>query len=81
MWGETEYKSFFEVDGVTVYHAKGRDPDRGRWRTSDSQYCSTWRDAESCYDLYRYGDKIIWVVPEDGHRYSSRLVKGEDTDF
>jgi hypothetical protein len=80
-WGQTEYKSFFDVDGSTIYHAKGRDPDRGRWRATDTQYCSTWRDTESCYDLYRNGDMIIWLVPESGARYPSTLVRGEDTSF
>ena len=81
IWGESEYKSYFGSDGTTIYHAKGRDPTQGRWRTTDSQYCSTWRDVESCYDLYRNGDEIIWFVPETGHRYPSSLVKGRDTDF
>ena len=71
----------FGSDGTTIYHAKGRDPTQGRWRTTDSQYCSTWRDVESCYDLYRNGDEIIWFVPETHHRYPSSLVKGRDTDF
>ncbi len=81
MWGQSEYKSYFDPGGATTYHAKGRDPSSGYWRTTASQYCSTWNDHESCYDLYQDGEKIIWVVPDTGNRYPSTLVKGNDTDF
>jgi len=80
-WRESEYKSYFDPGGSTVYHALGRDPANGYWRTTATQYCSKWNDHESCYDLYQDGDKIIWVVPETGNRYPSVLVKGNDTDF
>lgn len=81
VWGQSEYKSYFDPSGATVYHAVGRDPENGRWRTTATQYCSKWNDNESCYDLYQDGDKIIWVVPETGNRYPSVIVKGNDTDF
>jgi hypothetical protein len=81
MWGQSEYKSYFDPGGATTYHAKGRDPSNGYWRTTATQYCSTWNDHESCYDLFQDGEKIIWVVPDTGNRYPSTLVKGNDTDF
>lgn len=81
MWGTSEYKSYFGADGTTVYHAKGRDASTGRWRTTATQYCSTWNDHESCYDLYMDGNTLIWYVAETGHRYPSTVVKGQDTDF
>ena len=81
MWGQSEYKSYFDPGGATTYHAKGRDSSNGYWRTTATQYCSTWNDHESCYDLFQDGEKIIWVVPDTGNRYPSTLVKGNDTDF
>jgi hypothetical protein len=81
MWGQSEYKSYFDPGGATTYHAKGRDPSSGYWRTTATQYCSTWNDHESCYDLFQDGDQIIWLVPDSGNRYPSTLVKGNDTDF
>ena len=81
MWGASEYKSYFDPGGATTYHAKGRDPASGYWRTTATQYCSTWNDHEACYDLYQDGEKIIWVVPDTGNRYPSTLLKGDDTDF
>lgn len=80
MWGQTEYKSYFGADGTTLYHAKGRDASTGRWRTTATQYCSTWNDHESCYDLYMDGNTIVWYVAETGHRYPSTLIMGNDTD-
>ena len=56
MWGQSEYKSYFDPGGATIYHAKGRDPSSGYWRTTATQYCSTWNDHESCYDLFQDGD-------------------------
>ncbi len=81
MWGPTEYKSYFGADGTTLYHAKGRDPSNGLWRTTSTQYCSKWNDNETCYDLYMDGETIVWYVAETGHRYPSTLIKGQDTDF
>jgi hypothetical protein len=74
MWGQTEYYSFFDPGGSTDYTTK-RGTDRGRWRAAHDQYCSQWQmSGESCYDIYRDGDRIIWVVPSSGARYDSTLV-------
>ena len=34
MWGQSEYKSYFDPGGATTYHAKGRDASSGYWRTT-----------------------------------------------
>ena len=81
MWGQTEYKSYFGADGTTLYHAKGRDPANGLWRTTSTQYCSKWNDRETCYDLFLDGETLIWYVAETGHRYPSTVMQGRDTDF
>jgi hypothetical protein len=79
MWGQTEYYSFFDPGGATDYTTK-RGTDRGRWHAAHDQYCSQWQmSGESCYDIYRDGDRIIWVVPSSGARYDSTLVPGQAT--
>ena len=79
MWGQTEYYSFFDPGGSTDYTTK-RGTDRGRWRAAHDQYCSQWQmSGESCYDIYRDGDRIIWVVPSSGARYDSTLIDGQTT--
>ena len=78
VWGSTPYVSSFDASGSTVYTAQGRAPAQGRWSVKGDQYCSTWEQGgESCYDLERDGDTIIWVVPETGARYPSALIKGQ----
>ena len=74
VWGATRYVSSFDAHGGTVYTAEGRAPSHGRWSVKGDRYCSVWEQSgESCYDLERDGDTIIWVVPETGARYPSRL--------
>lgn len=76
MWGQTEYYSYFDATGFTDYTTKG-GTDRGHWRAAHDQYCSTWQmSGESCYDILRDGDKIIWIVPSSGTRYESDLIPG-----
>jgi len=76
MWGQTEYYSYFDPSGATDYTTK-RGTDRGRWHAAHDQYCSQWQmSGESCYDIYRDGDRIIWVVPSSGARYGSTLMPG-----
>ena len=78
MWGQSEYKSYFDPGGATTYHAKGRDPSSGYWRTTATQYCSTWDPGgTSCYDIYRDGETILWGVPSSGARYPSTLLTGD----
>ena len=74
VWGSTRYVSSFDAHGGTVYTAEGRAPSHGRWSVKGDQYCSVWEQSgESCYDLERDGDTIIWIVPGTGARYPSRL--------
>jgi len=79
MWGQTEYYSFFDPGGATDYTTR-RGTDRGRWHAAHDQYCSQWQmSGESCYDIYRDGDRIIWVIPSSGTRYDSTLMPGAAT--
>ena len=74
VWGSTRYVSSFDAHGGTVYTAEGRAPSQGRWSVKGGRYCSVWEQSgESCYELERDGDTIIWIVPETGARYPSRL--------
>lgn len=76
MWGDTEYYSYFDPSGFTDYTTRG-GTDRGHWRAGHDQYCSTWQmSGESCYDILRDGDMIIWIVPSIGRRYESKLIAG-----
>ena len=70
------YVSSFDAHGGTVYTAEGRPPSHGRWSVKGDQYCSVWEHSgESCYELERDGDTIIWIVPGTGKRYLSTLTK------
>ena len=81
VWGSTEYRSYFDPSGTTIY-ATRRGQDVGRWNVKGDRYCSVWeRSGESCYDLLRDGDQIIWIVPASGKRYPSTLVKGKALGF
>ena len=78
-WGSTEYYSFFDADGSTSYTTKG-GTDWGRWAAAHDQYCSKWQmSGESCYDIQRDGDRIIWIIPSSGTRYDSTLIPGQAT--
>ena len=76
MWGETEYYSFFDANGDTIYTTK-KGADKGTWRVTDTQYCSVWGTTEDCYNLHRDGDKIVWEVPASGQRYDTMLMEGK----
>lgn len=77
VWGSTRYVSSFDAQGGTVYTAEGRPPSHGRWSVAGDRYCSIWEQSgESCYELEREGDTIIWIVPETGARYPSTLIEG-----
>ena len=79
-WGSTEYRSFFDAGGTTLYRT-GRGTDSGRWRVKGDQYCSSWQQSgESCYGLARDGDQLIWLTAE-GKRYSSSVITGKAAGF
>lgn len=80
-WGETEYRSYFDPNGTTIYATRAGE-DFGTWRVKGDQYCSVWAGyGEGCYDLLRDGDRIIWLVPRTGKRYPSTLVEGKALGF
>jgi len=57
----------FNADGSTIY-AEGR-PSFGRWRASETQYCSTWPPASGwvCYDVFLAADdKTVRFVGDSG---------------
>jgi len=76
-WGATEYRSYFDANGTTIYATRSRPPERGTWRVTDTQYCSRWEQSgESCYDVLRDGDTIVWVTPSTGTAHNSTLIEG-----
>ena len=80
VWDNTPYRSYFRPDGLTIYQPNGGTAVSGKWRVDreKDQYCSWWaRSGWSCYDIYRDGRTIIWVVPYSGQRYPSRILPGK----
>ena len=80
VWGNTPYRSYFRPDGLTLYQPKGGAQESGKWRVDKKkdQYCSWWaRSGWSCYEVYRDGRAIIWVIPHSGERYPSRILPGK----
>jgi hypothetical protein len=76
-WSGSEYRSYFDPGGTTIYQRKGTPATQGRWSVKGDQYCSVWEPSgESCYDLARDRDTIIWIVPSTGTRNPSKLVQG-----
>ena len=79
-WKGTPFRQYFGTDGATVYIAEGADPSPGKWKADaqTDQYCSWWEGSGwDCYDIHSDGpESIIWVVPADGYRSSSKLLKG-----
>ncbi len=78
VWGARHYRSYFGADGSTLYQAAGEPQQSGRWRASDTQYCSVWEmGGESCYDIFEDGTTVIWGAPDSGKRYESTLIEGK----
>ena len=78
--GRTPYRSYFRPDGVTLYQPDDGPRETGKWRVDEEkdQYCAWWaRSGWSCYEVYRDGRQIIWVVPYSGKRYPSRIIPGK----
>ena len=79
-WKGTPFRQCFGTDGTTVYIAEGADPSPGKWKADaqTDQYCSWWEGSGwDCYDIHSDGpESIIWVVPADGYRSPSKLLKG-----
>lgn len=61
VWAGTAYRQFFRPDGTTAYDAVGAARDEGRWWVTETEYCSWWAGSgESCYQVLRDGDMLIW---------------------
>jgi hypothetical protein len=79
-WGSTEYWSYFDPGGTTLYRTT-RGTDAGQWRVEGDRYCSVWpMSGESCYGLARDGDRLIWLT-EEGNRYPSTVTAGKAAGF
>ncbi|MFO1061920.1 MAG: hypothetical protein U1E53_33735 [Dongiaceae bacterium] len=79
-WGSTEYWSYFDPGGTTLYRT-ARGTEAGQWRVKGDQYCSVWpMSGESCYGLARDGDQLIWLTGE-GKRYPSTVSSGMAAGF
>lgn len=84
VWGEAEYRQYFHNSGSTTYVERGGSPSQGYWRIdSGGRYCSTWPPSshESCYDVERDGDELIWHVPSTELTYSSIVVTGKQLSW
>ena len=79
-WKGTPFRQYFGTDGATLYIAEGAEPSPGKWKADaqTDQYCSWWEGSGwDCYDIHSDGpESIIWVVPSDGYRSPSRVLKG-----
>jgi len=64
----------FNADGSTIY-AEGR-PSFGRWRVSDTQYCSVWPPASGwvCYDVLLSADEnSVRFVGDSGRIWEGKF--------
>ncbi len=79
-WKGTPFRQYFGTDGATLYVAEGAEPSPGKWKADaqTDQYCSWWEGSGwDCYDIHSDGpESIIWVVPTDGYRSPSKVLKG-----
>ena len=75
------YKQYFDPDGSAIYSWLGSQPTlRGKWRVDEAkdQYCSSFPQwGSACYEIYRDGDALIWVVPGSGQRLPAELLSGK----
>ena len=47
--------------GTTAYDAAGTARDEGRWWVTEDEYCSWWSSTgETCYQVLRDGEMLIW---------------------
>ena len=80
VWGaaETSYKQYFDPSGSTIYVQEGSRPSQGIWWTNRNRYCSNWppSTAESCYEVRRDGDRLLWVAPGGEALYPSTVLPG-----
>ncbi len=74
-WNTIEYHQFFNTDGTTLYKPIGHTADKGNWFVNTNQFCSIWGRAQSCYDVYQDGKKLLWVVSSSTY-YASEILAG-----
>ncbi|NNE86068.1 MAG: hypothetical protein HKN28_19055 [Alphaproteobacteria bacterium] len=61
VWAGTPYRQLFRPDGTTAYDAAGTVRDEGRWWVTEDEYCSWWSSTgETCYQVLRDGEMLIW---------------------
>lgn len=61
VWAGTSYRQLFRPDGTTAYDATGTARDEGRWWVTEAEYCSWWSSTgETCYQVLRDGEMLIW---------------------
>jgi hypothetical protein len=78
------YRQYFDWSGHVIYATPGGMLVNGTWHVSDSdQLCETLPPStnESCYDIFRTGITIFWVMPESGLRRQAIIMTGKALDF
>ena len=77
------------IPPMTVYFDDGDEmrgrhstnyEDVGSWEVDDDAVCAHWDNwrgvLNRCWNLYRLGDRITLLRPEDGRQVDARLVQG-----
>lgn len=74
--GNQNFNVLFGADG-TLSFSSGTFSDSGRWRLTDTGYCSTWttlrQGSEECY-LVRKLDSVYKIYKLDGVTLDNRLI-------
>ena len=61
VWAGRAYRQLFRRDGTTAYDTAGTARDEGRWWVTETEYCSWWSGSgETCYQVLRDGDTLVW---------------------
>jgi hypothetical protein len=76
-WGPSHFRSYFATDGTTLYQPQGQQPEQGRWKVVGDQYCSIADEGDACFNLYRYGEDLVWEDPGSGKRFPSTVIQGK----
>jgi hypothetical protein len=76
-WGPSHFRSYFAMDGTTLYQPQGQSPEQGQWKVAGNQYCSVADEGDVCFNLYRAGEELIWEDPQSGKRFSATVIQGK----
>ncbi len=64
-WAGSNYRQYFDADGVTIYAQQGARSARGEWRVDDDlqEYQSIWPgdDGWEGWFVMAFGDTYYWV--------------------